>query len=130
MYINNYFLCDSKYYKWQENKGNPIPGSSPYIIARKTIVQMLIEAEKLLPKGYKFKIFDAYRPIIVQQYLWDYYYNKLKKENHCKNDNELKKLTSFYVSYPSYNVLEPSLHNTGGSVDLTIIDENGNELNM
>ena len=130
MYLDHYFFCESKYNHWKENGGMPIPGSSPHIIARKTVVQKLLDAEKLLPKGYHFKIFDAYRPISVQQVLWDYFREKKIKENPDKTDNEIDKLTAFCVSFPSYNVLEPSLHNTGGAVDLTIVDENNKELDM
>ena len=130
MYLDDYFVCDSKYNHWKECNGRPIPGSSSSIIARKTVVEKLLQAQKLLPKGYRFKVYDAYRPIIVQQKLWDFYYEKEKEKNPDKNEKELEKLTAFWVSKPSYNVLAPSLHNTGGAIDLTIIDENDKELNM
>lgn len=130
MYLDHYFACDSQYNHWKENQGKPLPGSSSSILARKTVVDMLLKAEKELPKGFRFKIYDAYRPIAVQQTLWDYYRKKIKKANPDQTEKEIDRLTSFCVSYPSYNILEPSLHNTGGAVDLTIIDENGKELDM
>ena len=130
IYLDDYFECDSKYNHWIENNGNPIAGSSSSIAARESVVEMLVNAEKLLPKGYHFKIFDAYRPIAVQQFLWDYFRNKKAIENPNLSDVEIYKLTAFCVSFPSYNVLEPSLHNTGGAVDLTVIDSDGNELDM
>ena len=52
---------------------NPLPGSSPSIMCRKTVFEMVEKAEALLPEGYKFSIYDAYRPVAVQQALWDYY---------------------------------------------------------
>lgn len=61
IYLNNYFDCDSQYNHWKENNNLPMAGSSPFIIARKKIVEKLLEAEKLLPKGYHFRIYDAYR---------------------------------------------------------------------
>lgn len=130
MYLDNYFDCDSKYNHWVETGGKPLPGSSSSIAARKTVVQKLLDAEKLLPKGYHFRIFDAYRPIAVQQALWDYFKAQKTAENPTLSDKEINKITAFFVSYPSYNVLEPSLHNTGGAVDLTIVDADGNELDM
>ena len=45
-------------------------------------------------------------------------------------DVELDFKTSFFVSKPSYDVKHPSLHNTGGAVDLTLCDENGDYLDM
>lgn len=128
--LNDYFLCESKYFVWEENGGKPLPGSSPNIYARKTVKNMLLKAEKMLPQGYKFKIYDAYRPIAVQQALWDYYREKKKKEYPNKTEEEIDKITAFCVSFPSYYILEPSLHNTGGAVDLTIVDNNGKELDM
>ena len=130
IYLDDYFECDSKYNHWIENNGNPIAGSSSSIAARESVAKMLVNAEKLLPEGYHLKIFDAYRPIAVQQSLWDYFRNKKLIENPDLSDVEIDKLTAFCVSFPSYNVLEPSLHNTGGAVDLTIIDSDGNELDM
>lgn len=130
VYLDNYFDCDSKYNHWKETNGKPLPGSSPSIAARKTVVQKLLDAEALLPKGYHFRIFDAYRPIAVQQALWDYFRDQKAKENPELSDSEIDKLTAFCVSFPSYNILEPSLHNTGGAVDLTIVNEFGEELDM
>lgn len=130
VYLDNYFKCDSKYNHWIEDNGRPLAGSSSSIAARETVVKMLIEAEKLLPDGYCFKIYDAYRPIAVQQSLWDYFRQQKVKENPTLSDKEIDKLTAFCVSFPSYNVLKPSLHNTGGAIDLTIINANGEELDM
>ena len=39
-------------------------------------------------------------------------------------------IISRYVSYPENNVLLPPVHTTGGAVDLTLIDSDGNELDM
>lgn len=128
--LNDYFDCDSKYNHWAEDDNKPLAGSSPYIMARKTVVEKLYEAQKLLPNGYHFRIFDAYRSIAVQQALWDYYKKKKRKEYPDVSEAELDKLTQYYVSFPSFNVLLPSLHNTGGAIDLTIVDKDGHELDM
>ena len=47
---------------------------------RKITFDMLNEASKLLPKGYAFKIFDAWRPVAVQKYLFNRYAEKLMFE--------------------------------------------------
>ena len=72
-------------------------------------------AEKLLDAiniakdiGYKFKIFDAYRPSYVQEALW----------NFDPNPN--------FLSDPK----KGSPHTKGIAIDLTLIDFNGNELDM
>lgn len=128
--LNDYFHCDSKYNHWVENNEIPLKGSSPYIMARDSIVAMLFKAQAFLPEGYTFCIFDAYRPIAVQQSLWDYFRQQKRRENPDKTEEEIDKITAFCVSFPSYNILIPSLHNTGGAVDLNILDSDGNELDM
>lgn len=130
VYMDDKFLCDSKYFRWVEMGGNALPGSSPSIMCRKTVCDMVERAEKLLPEGHRFVIFDAYRPAAVQQSLWDYFRRQKKIENPDKSEAEIDHLTKFCVSFPSYNVLLPSLHNTGGAVDLTIVGPDGKELDM
>ena len=118
------FLCESQYYE------QGIAGSLKDCYARSSVANKLQIAQKLLPKGLKFKIYDAYRPISVQQKLWNFYRNDIKIKNPDLSEEELDKRTSFFVSKPSYNELRPSLHNTGGAVDLTLVTDNGYALNM
>ena len=130
VYLDDLFICDSKYYRWVEQDGAALPGSSPSIMCRKTVCEMIQKAEKLLPEGYRFVIYDAYRPIAVQQSLWDYFRAQKVKENPDATPEEIDYQTMFCVSFPSYNILLPSLHNTGGAVDLTIAGPDGKELDM
>lgn len=75
----------------------------------KSTAKKLKKANKLAnKKGYKIKIWDAYRPISVQ---WEMWY---KIQNHM------------YVAYP----LEDSKHSKGVSVDVTLVDHKGKELKM
>lgn len=64
--------------------------------------------KKLKTKGYRLKMFDCFRPLPVQQRLWDKFQNPS------------------YVTPPS----KGSMHNRGLAVDLTIVDEAGSELDM
>ena len=117
-------LCDSQYY----NEG--IAGSYKDCYCRKTVLDKLKLAESYLPKGLKLKVYDAYRPICVQQRLWNQYYNTIKHNNLTYPEKKLVELTQFFVSMPSTNIANPSLHNTGGAVDVTLVDKKGNELDM
>lgn len=118
------FLCESQYYLQN------IPGSLQDCYARETVVDMLKEAESKLPTGCRFKIYDAYRPINVQQSLWDMYRKQVEKKEPYLSDEEIDFKTSFFVSKPSYDINQPSLHNTGGAVDLTIVYNDKYALNM
>lgn len=107
-----------------------IDGALSDCFARNTVVDKLKTAESFLPDGLKFKVFDAYRPISVQQSLWDEYRAKVVNANDDLSEDEIDFKTSFFVSKPSYDSSVPSLHNTGGAVDLTLMTDSGYELNM
>jgi D-alanyl-D-alanine dipeptidase len=72
-------------------------------------VKKLIEAnQKFLKLGYRIKIFDCYRPLDVQKKMWKLVPNPI------------------YVADPA----KGSIHNRGGAVDLTLVDNNGKEVDM
>jgi len=81
----------------------------PKCFLRLQTVKALIAAnQEFRKKGYSIKLFDCYRPLSVQQKMWR------------------------IVSDPKY-VADPakgSIHNRGGAVDLTLVDEKGKELDM
>jgi D-alanyl-D-alanine dipeptidase len=74
----------------------------------KTVKSMIEANEKFIKKGYRIKIFDCYRPLDIQKKMWE------------------------IVSNPEYvaNPSKGSIHNRGGAVDITLVDENGKELDM
>lgn len=118
------FLVEPMYHLWN------IPNALPDCYARMGVVQRLKKAEALLPDGMRFKIYDAYRPVEVQQALWDKYYAGVKQANPELDEAALEELTRQFVSKPSYDEENPSPHNTGGAVDLTIVTKSGHALNM
>ncbi len=76
---------------------------------RKPAALALISAhQKFKNKGFRIKIFDAYRPLSVQWKLWNMY----------KDPN--------YVADPR----KGSMHNRAVAIDLTLVDKNGKELDM
>lgn len=81
----------------------------PECYLRLKTVKSLIKANNdFIERGYRIKIFDCYRPLDIQKRMWK------------------------IVSNPEY-VADPSkgsIHNRGGAVDITLVDLNGNELDM
>jgi D-alanyl-D-alanine dipeptidase len=55
--------------------------------------------------------------------------NKLINEGKY-NKEEVMELAKKFVSFPSKDPFKPFVHSTGGAIDLTIINENNEELNM
>lgn len=83
---------------------------NPYCYLNEDAIKALKEAIRLAKAvGLRFKIFDAFRPLESQQALWDKF-----------PDPE-------FVSNPQTG---RTPHCRGAAVDLTLIDENGNELDM
>ena len=76
---------------------------------RPDVARAVVEAHHALQeKGYGFKMYDCYRPRPIQWKLW----NKVPDPR--------------YVADPR----KGSMHNRGMAVDLTIVDADGNELDM
>lgn len=74
----------------------------------KTIKALVKANEEFLKKGYRLKIFDCYRPLDIQKKMWKIVPN------------------ADYVADPKRG----SIHNRGGAVDVTLIDDSGKELDM
>ncbi|UJH66979.1 M15 family metallopeptidase [Allomuricauda sp. SCSIO 65647] len=74
----------------------------------KTAKALITVNRKFLEEGYKIKFFDCYRPNSVQYKMWE------------------------LVPNPQYvaNPVKGSIHNKGGAVDITLVDIDGNELDM
>ena len=77
---------------------------------RKKVALALIKAnEDFKKKGYRIKFFDCYRPLDVQKIMWEVY------------------PVEGYVANP---YTSGSIHNRGGAVDITLVDQNNKELDM
>ena len=107
-----------------------IEGSLPECYVREGVYDNLLKAADQLPAGYKFLIFDAWRPESVQYELFDRLKKEIKRENPDIGEDILKEKVEEYVALPSHKMDSPSPHITGGAVDLTIIDNKGKELGM
>ncbi|MBQ8146859.1 MAG: M15 family metallopeptidase [Clostridia bacterium] len=123
-YSNNRIRVQMKYA--EQNR----QGATTEALVRKSVADRLLLACELLPQGYTFKIFDAWRPYEVQKSLYDEYFERLKKENPHMNDESLHKLSREFVSYPDNSQLFSYVHSSGGAIDLTVVDGNNVELDM
>lgn len=105
-------------------------GSLPILYTRMGVYGRLVKAASMLPLGYKFVFLDTWRPVEVQQSLFDTYKARLASDNPGVNDEELTGMALKFVALPSFDNKKPSPHNTGGATDLTIADDRGIWLNM
>ena len=92
---------------------------------REDVLNKLGIAQSVLPTGCYFRLYDTYRPLEMQQALFDAQYEKLRHEHPDWSKEKLEVQTQTYVSLPSpdptHGTIHPSPHSTGGVVDLTII---------
>ncbi|MDY2960628.1 MAG: M15 family metallopeptidase [Hornefia sp.] len=99
-------------------------------MARKEVVEMLYKAADLLPKGYKFVIWDAWRPFALQKELFVYYSERIIKEFHLENKTKEEQEIEIgkFIANPVFDRELPPAHTTGGAIDLTIMGPDGKYL--
>jgi D-alanyl-D-alanine dipeptidase len=94
------------------------------MMIRKSVYEKLLEAQSLFPKNIRIVLKAAFRPIEVQQNLFDFIYQMLRDKNPSQSDEEVYKLTSEYVTDPKA-FIPP--HTTGAAVDIDLLDTTTNE---
>lgn len=107
--------------------GRKIDGymESVALMTRAACDSLVKVAEELRPKGYRLKIYDAYRPQRAVEHFRNWVMNadvKMKADFYP----EKEKSVLFKEGYIS----SKSKHCRGSTVDLTLCDKDGNELDM
>ncbi len=122
-----------------EKLGAEYQDKSPYSL-RQGVLETLEMAQFLLSKshpGWKLKIFDAYRPIGVQQFMVDYTFDFLLQKYGWKEATispqqrqQLWEEVYQLWAIPSTNPATPPPHSTGSAIDLTLLDHTGTVVDM
>ncbi|MBQ9233069.1 MAG: M15 family metallopeptidase [Lachnospiraceae bacterium] len=98
-------------------------------LVRESVADKLVMViDRLLPSHCTLRVYDGWRPFIVQQELWEEYRLIIKNENPSFTDEDVDFFTSMFVDKPSINTSDPFLHSTGGAVDLTVCYRDGSPL--
>lgn len=109
--LKNYsseFVYDMKYATTDNFLNSKVYDCAECYLRLKTVNSLVNANKAFVKRGYRIKIFDCYRPVDIQKKMWE------------------------IVPNPEY-VADPkkgSIHNRGGAVDITLVDKNGNELDM
>ncbi|NJK39803.1 MAG: M15 family metallopeptidase [Oscillatoriales cyanobacterium RM1_1_9] len=120
---------------------------SPYFL-RQRVLERLVQAQAELQQnypGWKISIFDAYRPVEVQQFMVDYTFQQLRQTRELQTADLLPDLSPEqyqiwiealraevyqFWALPSLDPAIPPPHSTGAAIDITLVDVTGQELNM
>lgn len=112
---------------------------SPYYL-RKSVLDSLTLAQANLQKhhpGWRIQIFDAYRPVEVQQFMVDYTFAQLVQEQNLNlaelTETQKQKIWEQVYEFwavPNLNPTTPPPHSTGAAVDVTLTLDTGKIVDM
>jgi zinc D-Ala-D-Ala dipeptidase len=114
-------------------------GKSPYFLRRGSIERLRQAQQHLqnLHPGWRLQIFDAYRPVEVQQYMVDYTFQQVLTERGLSNaelsadqTQEIWQQVYQIWAMPSFDLATPPPHSTGAAIDLTLLDAQGKVVDM
>lgn len=95
------------------------PHSLPGCFVRKGVADRLNRAAEALPARYYLHVFDGWRPLEVQQSIYDDFKTKLRNQGYTEGD-VLDQELSKYVAKPIYRPEKPLGHLSGGAIDVSI----------
>jgi D-alanyl-D-alanine dipeptidase len=119
--------------------GAPYGERGPYYLRQGAAERLKRAQEKLsiLKPGWKIRVFDALRPVAVQEYMVAHeFYNHARKKgldpfklDAATQDALLNEVYNFWAP-PSDNPATPPIHSCGGAFDCTLQNEKGVEIPM
>ncbi|KAM3094716.1 M15 family metallopeptidase [Phormidesmis sp. 146-35] len=119
--------------------GAPYGEKSPFYL-RQGVVDRLLTAQKMLQKiypGWQLQIFDAYRPVAVQQFMVNYTFLELVQSRSLdpasltdEQRQEIFQQVYQFWAVPNLDPTMPPPHSTGAAIDITLIDELGDTIDL
>jgi zinc D-Ala-D-Ala dipeptidase len=119
--------------------GAPYGERSPFYL-RSGILLRLRQAQRFLQDqrpGWRIQIFDAYRPVAVQQYMVDYSFAQECKARGLEPTaleealaEQVWQAVYQFWAIPSLEPTMPPPHSTGAAVDVTLVDQSGTPVDM
>lgn len=107
-----------------------VPDALSDCFIRSGVYERLLKAAASLPSGMHLTVLDGWRPLSVQIQLYQSLSQAIAAANPGCSGYELAELTRQFVSVPSLTKEAPSPHFTGGAVDVTLTDSDGQWLDM
>lgn len=119
--------------------GAPYGDKSPYFV-RQAVRDRLRTAQTTLQQthpGWRIQIFDAYRPIAVQQFMVDHTFEQLVRAqgldsarlNPAERQSFLHQVYEFWA-VPNPDPAMPPPHSTGAAIDVTLVNPANQAVDM
>jgi zinc D-Ala-D-Ala dipeptidase len=119
--------------------GAPYGEKSPFFL-RAGVIDRLKTAQQALTTQqptWRIQIFDAYRPVAVQQFMVDHSFAEVVRDRGWdlqnltpdQRDSALQQVHQFWAK-PNANPLTPPPHSTGAALDVTLVNEYGLPIDM
>jgi zinc D-Ala-D-Ala dipeptidase len=119
--------------------GAPYGEKSPFYL-RQGVLKSLLDAQHHLQQaqpGWRIQIFDAYRPIAVQQFMVEYTFAEMVRSQGLvvetltadQRQTILEQVYEFWA-VPSPDPATPPPHSTGAAIDVTLVDATGRTVDM
>lgn len=106
--IDDTIIIDLRYATENNFTGQKLYPVAVGLLQRGTAEKLKNANDRFKQDGYRIKVWDAYRPLDIQKKFWELVPDRR------------------YVADPRYG----SKHNRGAAVDITLVDEDGNEVAM
>ena len=119
--------------------GAPYGEASPFCV-RQGVRDRLRSAQEILQRthpGWRIQVFDAYRPIAVQQFMVTHTFNEQVEErgltssqlSEAERQAVLQQVYEFWA-VPNPDPALPPPHSTGAAIDLTLVNPSGEVVDM
>jgi len=109
-----------------------IPDNTHYTKMRKTIYDKLVKAQKTLPKGIRFCIYEAYRSLELQKMIFEKRSSQLRTLHPSWSEEEVymeaTRLVSPVVTLDGTKNIPP--HSTGAAIDIYLVDDKNHVIEM
>jgi zinc D-Ala-D-Ala dipeptidase len=102
------FIFDMKYATTDNFLKQQVYDCAECFLRYGTVKKLIKANHEFIALGYRIKIYDCYRPLDIQKKMWQIVSNPI------------------YVADPK----KGSIHNRGGAVDITLVNRQGEEVNM
>ena len=92
---------------------------------RRGVLTRLLHAQSLLPDGVRLLFVEGFRPPALQRRYFEEYSDELARAHPDWHTGQIREAASRFVSPP-----EIAPHSAGAAVDVTLVDDQGHELDM